>query len=186
MSSKTISSTRPLYIFIILSFSQTKLSQMVSVALKNTYSDQGWRNRLGSHQFCRHPRIWPCSISNRFYVMYKSPVRYPIVFCRYCCAYQHLQWPIWPTDSYLKIIYLWPKSIFLVFHYNRNHLYMPPSCINTRVIPKSLHTCIWDKPHQPKKPYCHGCRGSFGLLIGFYIWAGRVIDMPREPDGRAG
>ena len=38
-----------------------------------------------------------------------------------------------------------------------------------RVIPKSLHTCIWDKPHQPKKPYCRGCRGSFGLLIGFYI-----------------
>jgi hypothetical protein len=36
------------------------------------------------------------------------------------------------------------------------HLYIPLSCINTRVIPKSLHTCIWDKPHHPKKqPYCH-------------------------------
>ena len=120
-SSKTISSTRPLYILIILSFSQTKPSQMASVALKNTYPDQGWRNRLGSHQFCRHPRIWPCSISNRFHVMYKSPLRYPIVFCRHCCAYQHLQWPIWPIDSYLKII-------FLVFHYNRNNNFSRQYC----------------------------------------------------------
>ena len=32
------------------------------------------------------------------------------------------------------------------------HLYMPVSCINTRVLPKSLHKCIWDKPHHPKKP----------------------------------
>ena len=24
-------------------------------------------------------------------------------------------------------------------------------------------------PTSQKKPYCHGCRGSFGLLIGFYI-----------------
>jgi hypothetical protein len=43
-----------------------------------------------------------------------------------------------PVVSYL-ISYLLP------------HLYMPLSCINTRVLPKSLHKCIWDKPHHPKK-----------------------------------
>ena len=32
------------------------------------------------------------------------------------------------------------------------HLYMLLLSINTRVLPKSLHKCIWDKPHQPKKP----------------------------------
>jgi len=31
------------------------------------------------------------------------------------------------------------------------HLYMPLLCINTRVLPKSLHKCIWDKFHHPKK-----------------------------------
>ena len=31
------------------------------------------------------------------------------------------------------------------------HLYMPLLYINTRVLPKSLHKCIWDKPHHPKK-----------------------------------
>ena len=37
------------------------------------------------------------------------------------------------------------------------HLYMPLLCINTRVLPKSLHKCIWDKPHHPKKTeYCRG------------------------------
>jgi len=33
------------------------------------------------------------------------------------------------------------------------HLYIPLSCINTGVIPKSLHTSIWAKPHQPKKSH---------------------------------
>jgi hypothetical protein len=29
--------------------------------------------------------------------------------------------------------------------------YQYPMPINTRVLPKSLHKCIWDKPHHPKK-----------------------------------
>ena len=39
-----------------------------------------------------------------------------------------------------------------------------------RVIPKSLHTCIWDKPHQPKKAYCCGCRGLFGFFFFFFLF----------------
>ena len=32
------------------------------------------------------------------------------------------------------------------------HLYIPLSCINTGVLPNSLHTCIWAIPNHPKKP----------------------------------
>ena len=31
-----------------------------------------------------------------------------------------------------------------------------------------------------------GCRGWLGLVIGCSCWAGRVVHLPRVPDGRAG
>jgi hypothetical protein len=51
-----------------------------------------------------------------------------------------------------------------------SHLYMPLLYINTRALPKSLHKCIWDKPHHPKKQSIAVVPGLVGISNGvFYV-----------------
>ena len=68
----------------------------------------------------------------------------------------------------------------------QDHLYMPLLCINTRVLPKSLHNAYGTNPTTQKNRVLPWCRGWLELVIGFVGWAGRMVDMPRVPDERAG
>jgi len=68
-----------------------------------------------------------------------------------------------PHSSAPKRLVYWMQNTW-----RKPHLYMPLLCINTRVLPKSLHKCIWDKPTTQKNRVLPWCRGWLGLVIGFF------------------
>jgi hypothetical protein len=48
------------------------------------------------------------------------------------------------------------------------HLYMPLSCITYGVLPKSLYTCIWAKPHHPN--FSDLAAGGTGVYILYLLY----------------
>jgi hypothetical protein len=58
--------------------------------------------------------------------------------------------------------------------------------MKTRDLSKPYDQSTPGIPHHPKKRTFAVVPGWLGLVIGSFGSAGRVIDMPRVPDGRAG
>ena len=134
-----------------------------------------------------------------------------LIHCQPAFHHHHLHQPAcpsrtwWPQQNMLKIMSNHGKYCIPNLHAQGNPVGQPPcrdpnnqevvTCICYYYLsilgsyPSHFINAYGTNPTSQKnrkQPCCCGCRGSLGLLIGFCMRAGRIVDMPRVPDGRAG
>ena len=95
-----------------------------------------WVGQLTSSLWCMVLHHWQRTVSQHH--SYEAQAPWPAFM-----DHKDRQW-----HSVVDIGGLWKKIILWVI----SHLYLPLSCINTGILPNSLHKCIWAIPDQPKKP----------------------------------